>query len=121
MNATSNSNDDGEKHDIVSRLVQLDQELFPTPIKDKNGERMTFGYGTAGFRTLGDHLDQVCFRVAILVAIRAKMTGSAGMMITASHNPKDDNGVKVIEDNGDVLPVSWEPYAEQIVNSTNLE
>jgi len=120
----SMSIDDGdyeEKQDIVAKLVQLDQRMFPNPIKDKDGDRMTFGYGTAGFRTLGDNLDQVCFRVAILVAIRAKMTGSAGMMITASHNPKDDNGVKVIEDNGDVLPVSWEPYAEQIVNSSNLE
>jgi phosphoacetylglucosamine mutase len=115
--------DDGDylEHNIVSKLVELDEEMFPTPVKDKDGERMTFGYGTAGFRTLGDNLDQVCFRVAILVAIRAKMTGSAGMMITASHNPKDDNGVKIIEDNGDVLPVSWEPYAEQIVNSSNLE
>jgi phosphoacetylglucosamine mutase len=50
--------------------------------------------------------------MGILVAIRAKLNGSAGMMITASHNPKDDNGIKVIEHNGDVLPVSWEQYAE---------
>ena len=82
---------------------------------------MVFSYGTAGFRTHSDHLDQVCFRCGILVAIRAKMEGSSGLMITASHNHRDDNGVKIIEHNGDVLPVSWEPFAELIVNSTNLE
>lgn len=97
---------------IIKKLVQMDQEMFPNPPKGADGERMKFGYGTAGFRTLGDHLDQVCFRCGILVAIRAKMEGSAGMMITASHNPKDDNGIKIIEHNGDVLPVSWEPFAE---------
>ena len=41
-------------------------------------------------------------------------------MITASHNPKDDNGVKIIEHNGDILPMSWEPIAEEIVNSKDL-
>lgn len=100
------------KLDIIMKLGKLDREMFPEPVLDGNGERMWFGYGTAGFRTLGENLDQVCFRCGILVAIRAKMEGSAGMMITASHNPKDDNGIKIIEDNGDVLPVSWEPLAE---------
>lgn len=41
-------------------------------------------------------------------------------MITASHNPKDDNGVKIIEHNGDILPMDWESVAEEIVNSTDL-
>ena len=41
-------------------------------------------------------------------------------MITASHNPKDDNGVKIIEHNGDILPMSWELISEEIVNSKDL-
>jgi hypothetical protein len=45
-----------------------------------------FGYGTAGFRTLGSHLERVCFRVGILIALRAKLTTLSGVMITASHN-----------------------------------
>ena len=48
-----------------------------------------FGYGTAGFRTLADHLDRVCFRAGILAGIFAKLHGGlSGVMVTASHNPK---------------------------------
>ena len=48
-----------------------------------------FAYGTAGFRTLSDTLDRVCFRAGLLAAIRAKLHGGlAGVMVTASHNPK---------------------------------
>lgn len=78
-------------------------------------------YGTAGFRDKGELLDSCCFRVAILVAIRAKLNGAAGMMITASHNPKEDNGIKVIEHNGDTLPIPLEKYAEELVNSNDLK
>ena len=46
------------KNPIISKLVQMDQEMFPEPLKDtQNGERMKFKYGTAGFRTLGENLD----------------------------------------------------------------
>lgn len=62
-----------------------------------------FGYGTAGFRTLGSDLERVCFRVGLLVGLRAKMTTLCGVMITASHNHKDDNGVKIVEQDGSML------------------
>ena len=71
----------------------------------------TIAYGTAGFRTLGDRLDRVCFRVGIFAAIRSKQTGLAGVMITASHNPKQDNGIKIIEKNGAML----DPKLEKVV------
>src|SRR4051812_26089913 len=77
-------------------------------------------YGTAGFRTLGDNLDRVCFRAGILAAIRAKMRGLAGVMVTASHNPKQDNGLKIIERDGSMLEQKWENLAEQLVNAPDI-
>ena len=62
-----------------------------------------FSYGTAGFRTLGSNLEKVCFRVGLLVGLRAKLTTLCGVMITASHNHKDDNGVKIVESDGSML------------------
>jgi len=38
-------------------------------------------------------------------------------MITASHNPKHDNGLKIIERDGSVLNLDWESIAEEIVNA----
>ena len=81
-----------------------------------------FGYGTAGFRTLGETLDRVCFRAGILAGIRAKLHGGlAGVMVTASHNPKQDNGLKIFEKDGSMLEPAWEKLAEGLVNSEDLE
>jgi len=38
-------------------------------------------------------------------------------MITASHNPKNDNGLKIIERDGSVLNMDWESISEEIVNA----
>jgi phosphoacetylglucosamine mutase len=80
-----------------------------------------FAYGTAGFRTLGETLDRVCFRAGILAGIRAKTHGGlAGVMVTASHNPKQDNGLKIFERDGEMLEASWEKLAEDIVNTRDI-
>ena len=38
-------------------------------------------------------------------------------MITASHNPAPDNGLKIVEMGGEMLAVQWESYATQLANT----
>jgi phosphoacetylglucosamine mutase len=82
-----------------------------------------FAYGTAGFRTLGDTLDRVCFRAGLLAGLKAKLPGNGalqGVMVTASHNPKQDNGLKIFERDGEMLPQPWEKLAEGVVNAKDI-
>lgn len=37
-------------------------------------------------------------------------------MITASHNPEEDNGVKVVDPAGEMLEASWETIATKLAN-----
>ncbi|KAG7099095.1 hypothetical protein E1B28_000969 [Marasmius oreades] len=79
-----------------------------------------FQYGTAGFRTLGSVLDSVMFRVGIIAGLRSKKCDgrTVGVMVTASHNPEPDNGVKLVDPKGEMLEASWESYATRLANAT---
>lgn len=66
-------------------------------------------YGTAGFRARADVLDAVFLRMGMLAALRSAQTKTAvGVVVTASHNPIEDNGVKMIDADGGMLAQSWE-------------
>lgn len=108
-----------QKQKIIDSLCEQDSKYEMIKGADGNTPKY-FGYGTAGFRTLGSHLERVCFRVGILVALRARLTTLSGVMITASHNGKEDNGVKIIEADGSMLAQSWEPLAEELANTQDL-
>lgn len=79
------------------------------------------GYGTAGFRTKAKDLHQVFFRSGLVALLRAFETGKfIGIMVTASHNHIDDNGLKMVDFNGEMLPIEWEKTAEEIANAQDL-
>ena len=63
---------------------------------------------------------RAAFRLGLLVAMRAKSLGTCGIMITASHNHHEDNGIKIFEPDGKLLSAEWELLAEMITNSVDL-
>ncbi|KAM5163165.1 phosphoacetylglucosamine mutase [Mantella aurantiaca] len=79
-------------------------------------------YGTAGFRTKAEHLDHVMYRMGVLAVLRSKKTKSViGVMVTASHNPEEDNGVKLVDPMGEMLAQEWEGYATKLANAEERE
>ena len=74
-------------------------------------------YGTAGFRDHNSKLDYIVYAVGRLAALRSSHQNKAiGIMLTASHNPAADNGVKIVDPTGHMLETKWEQYATDMVN-----
>lgn len=78
-------------------------------------------YGTAGFRGLANTLYEAVIRCGVLAACRSHaLDGQAvGVMVTASHNPPSDNGLKIVEPDGSMLNAEWELLATRFVNASS--
>ncbi|KAF4976101.1 hypothetical protein FZEAL_7190 [Fusarium zealandicum] len=96
----------------------MDNQILAASAKHPIVANHAYKYGTAGFRMKADLLDGVSFRVGLLSGLRSrKLNGQAiGVMITASHNPAVDNGVKIVDPMGEMLEQEWEAYATRLVN-----
>ena len=101
---------------IWAQIEELDCKYVPSErFKDK-----VHSYGTAGFRTHSDALDNVWYRVGLVVAVIAWEMEIAGVVITASHNPGEDNGVKIMNRVGSMIEMCWEELLTKVVNSKSL-
>lgn len=80
-------------------------------------------YGTAGFRTKANLLEHVVYRMGLLAVIRSRVKNgrTIGIMITASHNLEPDNGVKLVDPDGEMLEQSWEEIATRLANVSDNE
>ncbi|KAI4975919.1 hypothetical protein ZWY2020_049526 [Hordeum vulgare] len=87
--------------------------LFPVP------DGATFSYGTAGFRADGSTMAPAVCRAGIVAALRSVKLGGAsvGLVITASHNPVGDNGVKIVDADGGMMSQAWEPFSDALANA----
>lgn len=60
--------------------------------------------------------------MGLLAVLRSRFKKAAiGLMITASHNPEEDNGVKMVDPAGEMLEASWEIIATNIANVKDSE
>lgn len=76
-------------------------------------------YGTAGFRTRAEFLKHAVLRCGHVSCVRSLANSGAatGLCITASHNPEEDNGVKIVEPDGSMLPEDFEADVTTYVNA----
>lgn len=99
-------------NDNQKSLILNSSSQYPLP------QGVKLSYGTAGFRADASILESTVFRVGILAALRSLKTQSlTGLVITASHNQVNDNGVKIADPSGGMLTQEWEPFADAIANS----
>lgn len=103
-------------------LIKRDQALYEDFKANFLSKFKRMEYGTAGFRTDHKFLDFVAFRCGVLVSILSRLNNTKvlGLMITASHNPINDNGIKISDFDGGMLRVSLEPEAEKFVNEPDI-
>ena len=84
---------------------------------------MVLNYGTSGFRCDSEKLINYSEKIGeALVNLMDKsrnIKGFLSIIITASHNPENDNGIKIINNQGKMINTNQSKYLEYYINNKN--
>ena len=104
-----------------TRLLGVHQLVLEHP----QPKGKVYPYGTSGFRDRANVLSAICLRMGFLAALRSislarnKVCPVVGLVVTASHNEEQDNGVKVVDHDGGMLDSRWEGIATRLAGADN--
>jgi phosphoacetylglucosamine mutase len=76
-------------------------------------------YGTAGFRGPAENIINISSRIGKIMAYLSNNRW-VGIMITASHNPHEDNGVKLVTYDGTMLDNQQENIVKKYINPLKI-
>jgi phosphoacetylglucosamine mutase len=100
-------------------VKKLDAELYQVLKKTPK----YFTYGTSGFRYDATEMKPISLRVGLFMDYLAKYfyPQALGIVISASHNPKEDNGLKLINPEGEMLDWKFESCMDKFINCEDLD
>lgn len=103
---------------LCEEAITIDKKLYA--ILKANPKY--YGYGTAGFRFKNELMEPISFRVGLFMDILAKyfFPEALGIVITASHNPKGDNGIKLVNHEGEMLEACFEGPLNKFINTEDI-
>jgi phosphoacetylglucosamine mutase len=104
--------------DKTKDVTTLDAGLFGI----LKAEGRAFTYGSAGFRYHSKFMRPITLRVGLFMGALAKYywPKALGIVVTASHNPIKDNGLKLINTHGEMLDQKYEPLLNELMKTEDL-
>jgi phosphoacetylglucosamine mutase len=78
---------------------------------------MYYKYGTSGFRYDSKIILSISLKIGEAISYIANKSKNFGIMITASHNYHLDNGVKIVNEFGEMLNQDQEIFIEKYINN----
>eukprot|EP01015_Nassula_variabilis_P037459 TRINITY_DN9921_c0_g1_i1.p1 TRINITY_DN9921_c0_g1~~TRINITY_DN9921_c0_g1_i1.p1 ORF type:complete len:234 (+),score=58.91 TRINITY_DN9921_c0_g1_i1:63-764(+) len=107
-------------------IMERDKQIYQAFVEQYlNEPSKKITYGTAGFRDQAKYLRTICYRTGIVTAQIAKYHSknqlALGVMITASHNPIQDNGMKIADIDGGMITSLLEKDIEHFANTQDIQ